>query len=157
MRRHFAQVSDSVVERVVVATSKEWCEQRLGGEWVETIKYDGGEEQYAGIGMGFDPEHEAKFAPPWRAWDGVGALYVEGERVFHNGKIWTSLLDNNVWEPGVTGWRDKEVEYPDWIQPKGAHDVYNLGDRVTHKGFRWESTLGNNVWEPGGNTGWVQI
>ena len=29
--------------------------------------------------------------------------YMIGNKVSHNGKNWESLVDNNVWEPGVTG------------------------------------------------------
>lgn len=29
--------------------------------------------------------------------------YMKGDKVKHNGKTWVSLVDNNVWEPGVTG------------------------------------------------------
>lgn len=29
--------------------------------------------------------------------------YKKGDRVRHKSKIWESLVDNNVWEPGVTG------------------------------------------------------
>lgn len=27
--------------------------------------------------------------------------YMTGDKVTHNGKTWTSNIDNNVWEPGV--------------------------------------------------------
>lgn len=29
--------------------------------------------------------------------------YMKGDKVKHNGKVWESLVDNNVWEPGATG------------------------------------------------------
>ena len=29
--------------------------------------------------------------------------YMKDDKVSHNGKIWRSLIDNNVWEPGVVG------------------------------------------------------
>lgn len=29
--------------------------------------------------------------------------YMKGDKVKHNGKTWESLIDNNVWEPGVVG------------------------------------------------------
>lgn len=32
--------------------------------------------------------------------------YMKGDRVTHNGKIWVSDVDNNVWEPGVYGWTE---------------------------------------------------
>lgn len=30
--------------------------------------------------------------------------YMMGDKVRHNEKIWISVIDNNVWEPGVYGW-----------------------------------------------------
>lgn len=42
--------------------------------------------------------------------DGLSALYAKGDKVAHNGKMWVSLVDNNVWEPGIIGtelvWRE---------------------------------------------------
>lgn len=32
--------------------------------------------------------------------------YVAGEKVTHNGKTWTSIVDNNVWETGAYGWEE---------------------------------------------------
>lgn len=32
--------------------------------------------------------------------------YAKGDKVKHNGKIWTSDADGNVWEPGVYGWTE---------------------------------------------------
>lgn len=32
--------------------------------------------------------------------------YSKGDKVRHQGKIWISDLDNNVWEPGVYGWTE---------------------------------------------------
>lgn len=29
--------------------------------------------------------------------------YMKGDKVSHNGKEWESIVDNNVWEPGVVG------------------------------------------------------
>lgn len=35
--------------------------------------------------------------------------YMMGDKVRHNEKIWISVIDNNVWEPGVYGW-DEVIE-----------------------------------------------
>ena len=35
--------------------------------------------------------------------------YFKGDKVTHNGKIWVSDIDGNVWEPGVYGWTEVEV------------------------------------------------
>ena len=34
--------------------------------------------------------------------------YMTGDKVRHNGKVWVSTIDNNVWEPGVFGWGEEE-------------------------------------------------
>lgn len=34
--------------------------------------------------------------------------YMKGDRVTHNGKTWVSIVDNNIWEPGVYGWEETE-------------------------------------------------
>ena len=61
---HFAEVIDGVVERVIVADTKEWCEANLGGTWVQTsyntqggVHLQGGtplHKNYAGIGYTWD-------------------------------------------------------------------------------------------------------
>lgn len=30
--------------------------------------------------------------------------YMIGDKVIHNDQTWISIVDNNVWEPGVYGW-----------------------------------------------------
>lgn len=40
--------------------------------------------------------------PEWEQPDSTNP-YSEGDKVTHNGKTWRSLVDNNVWEPGVAG------------------------------------------------------
>lgn len=32
--------------------------------------------------------------------------YMKGDKVRHNGKVWISDVDNNVWEPSVFGWSE---------------------------------------------------
>jgi hypothetical protein len=74
---HFAEVVDGVVERVIVADSKEWCQANLGGTWVQTsynthggAHTQGGtplHKNYAGIGYTFDGTGFA--APqPYASW-----------------------------------------------------------------------------------------
>lgn len=40
--------------------------------------------------------------PEWEQPDSTNG-YSNGDKVTHNGKTYESLVDNNVWEPGVTG------------------------------------------------------
>lgn len=45
----------------------------------------------------------------WPSWSQpIGAVdtYSAGDRVSHNGKHWISTHSNNVWEPGVFGWKE---------------------------------------------------
>jgi hypothetical protein len=32
--------------------------------------------------------------------------YAKGDKVTHNSKTWISIVDGNVWEPGVYGWEE---------------------------------------------------
>lgn len=41
--------------------------------------------------------------PEWEQPDSTNG-YMIGDKVIHNGKTWTSIVDNNVWEPGAYGW-----------------------------------------------------
>lgn len=85
----------------------------------------------------------------WRAPTGAHDAYPLDWTVTHNGKTWVSLTPFNVWEPGVSGWREQVAEgYPTWVQPTGAHDAYNTGDRVTFNGADYESLINANTWSP---------
>lgn len=44
--------------------------------------------------------------PDWAQPIGAQDAYQSGDKVTHNGKHWTSAVDNNVWEPGVYGWTE---------------------------------------------------
>lgn len=54
--------------------------------------------------------------------------YMAGDKVTHNGEVWVSLVDNNVWEPGATGteslWEvvgeDDEPEGGTVTEPEGG-------------------------------------
>lgn len=41
--------------------------------------------------------------PAWEQPDSQNA-YSIGDRVLHQGSIWISIVEQNVWEPGVYGW-----------------------------------------------------
>lgn len=45
---------------------------------------------------------DANVIPEWEQPDSTNP-YSKGDKVTHNGKMWESLVDNNVWEPGATG------------------------------------------------------
>lgn len=44
--------------------------------------------------------------PEWKQPGGAADAYAKGAKVSHNGKKWTSDVDANVWEPGVSQWTE---------------------------------------------------
>lgn len=38
MEKYFAELKNNIIQRTVVATSKEWCIENFGGEWVQVEK-----------------------------------------------------------------------------------------------------------------------
>lgn len=86
---------------------------------------------------------------PWRQPTGAHDAYPVGYVVTHNNKTWESTTPANVWQPGVSGWREIVAEgYAAWIQPTGAHDAYKIGDRVSFNGSNYESLINANTWSP---------
>ena len=160
MSRYWAELVNGIVQRVVVCDDEQWLADNLGGVWVETVDPYGPEtvERYPGPGMGSDPAWDICYANPWQQPTGAHDAYDEGVHVHHDGRIWLNLTAANVWEPGVSGWRDTPVDGSPapWTQPTGAHDAYAKGDVVIHENQVWESTLDANVWEPG-VAGWVTV
>lgn len=98
---------------------------------------------------------------PWEQPSGAHNAYPVGWEVTHDNKTWQSLTPANVWEPGISSWREIVEENsapPEWIRPTGAHDSYGVGDRVTFEGQIFESTLNANTWSPTEHpTGWQLI
>jgi hypothetical protein len=105
---HFAEVVDGVVERVIVADSKEWCVANLGGTWVQTsynthggVHTQGGtplHKNYAGIGYTFDGTGFA--APqPYASWtlDEETYLWEAPVAMPEDGKIYTWNEDDLAW------------------------------------------------------------
>ncbi len=48
-----------------------------------------------------DPE----VIPEWEQPDSTNP-YMVGDKVTYGGKTWVSVVDNNVWQPGVYGWEE---------------------------------------------------
>lgn len=97
----------------------------------------------------------------WKAPTGAHDAYRQCATVTHNGKLWESLTPANVWEPGVSGWRERTPEgagSAEWVQPTGAHDAYKKGDRVRFEGKNYESLMDGNVWSPAAYpAGWKEL
>ena len=82
---HFAQILNSVVQRVIVvhdndeANGAQFCHDLFGGEWIQT-SYNGTiRKQFAGIGFTYDDVRDEFVAPqPFKSW---------------------TLNENNDWQP----------------------------------------------------------
>lgn len=86
--------------------------------------------------------------------------YPKDWETTHVGKEWVSLVSGNVWEPGVSAWREKTTDssVPEFVQPTGAHDAYQTGDHVMFEGFEYMSTIDNNTWSPSAYpAGWQKV
>lgn len=107
---HFAEIDDNnIVLRVIVADTKEWCENNLGGTWIQTsYNTHGGKhtlggtplhKNYAGIGYTFDG---TGFAAP--------QPYAS----------WTLNQETYLWEPPVPrpteGFWDWNEENQEWVE-----------------------------------------
>ena len=96
---------------------------------------------------------------PWVQPLGAHDSYPLGITVTHGGKTWENLTPANVWQPGVSGWREQVAQgYPAWVQPTGAQDAYKKGGRVSFEGSNYESLIDANVWSPTGYpAGWLKL
>lgn len=43
--------------------------------------------------------------PEWEQPDSTNP-YMQGDKVMYNGVVYISIIDNNVWAPGVFGWEE---------------------------------------------------
>jgi hypothetical protein len=70
---HFAKIQDGIVTQVVVCDSQEWCENNLGGTWIQTSF-----NTHKGIHYGPDGNPDGgialhkNFAGIGHTWDGTG-------------------------------------------------------------------------------------
>ena len=106
---HYAKVEDGLVTEVVVADGPDWCEQNLGGEWVQTSYnthggvHSGGKfpihKNYAGIGYTFDGIGFA--APqPYPSWTKNSETYLwEAPVAYPEGdKLYTWNEETTSWD-----------------------------------------------------------
>ena len=43
----------------------------------------------------------------WKQPLGAHDAYKKGDKVLYSGKVWINTIDNNVYQPGVYGWREE--------------------------------------------------
>lgn len=111
---HFAEIdSDSKVLRVIVADTKEWCENNLGGNWVQT-SYNtfGGKHKLGGTplnknyaGVGYSWDGTGFFAPkPFDSWKLNKDTYLWEAPIAmpNDGKIYNWNEKNLSWDEAVS-------------------------------------------------------
>jgi hypothetical protein len=106
---HFAEVVDGIVTRVIVADTQEWCEDNLGGTWVQTSYNTKGNihlldgtplhKNYAGIGFTWDGIGFA--APkPYESWgfNSDSYLWEAPTPMPTDGKLYSWNEEDLAWE-----------------------------------------------------------
>lgn len=83
---HFAEIVNGKVKQVIVADTKEWCENNLGGTWVQTSYNTRANQHPEGR-----PLHK-NYAGIGYHWDGVG-FYAP--QPFPS---WTKNEETYIWE-----------------------------------------------------------
>lgn len=107
---HFAELdSNNVVLRVLVADNKEWCENNLGGTWVQTsYNTHGGQhpegrplhKNYAGIGYHFDGV--GFYAPqPYPSWTKDEETYLWNAPV-----PYPTDQKQYIWNEDILNWEE---------------------------------------------------
>lgn len=144
---NFDDYSDEELEELITAATAEFSVRK---ELIEApAKANSAARRYRMI---VERDNEPGDPAPWVQPTGAHDAYPEGWAVSHSGAYWVSTTPANVWEPGVTGWREETDTgggvYPEWKQPLGYHDAYQIGFIVTYGGNIYESVLDNNVWAP---------
>lgn len=74
--------------------------------------------------------------------------YMAGDLVIHNGIIYESLVDNNVWEPGTDKTLWIPVSEKEIIDPYSPSVIYQIGDKISWDNKIYKSLIDNNVWNP---------
>lgn len=109
------------------------------------------EQQAADLNAAYLAASGVEPGQEWRQPTGAHDAYPQDWEVTHNGRTWVSTTPANVWQPGVSGWREvveEDAAPPEWVAPSGAHDAYKTGDRVAFEGVVYESVIDGNVWSP---------
>lgn len=118
------------------------------------------------------PVREAESVDGFTGWVSPGAdqtrMYLQGDRVKHDGAVWESLVDFNSWEPSPDA-HGAWVNITDALFPPADGDVlayadsthYTAGDRATFDGIVYECTADHYAapgWTPSNAHGyWSQV
>ena len=118
---HFAELDENnIVLRVIVVSNDDtadedgneveaigitFCQNLVGGTWIQTSYNDNIRRQYAGIGYTYDPDADIFIAPsPFPSW-----VKVLGEHVDWEPPTPRPEGDNWYWEEVITTWIEAEI------------------------------------------------
>ena len=110
---------------------------------------------------------EQNIIPTWEQPESTNG-FMTGDKVYHNGLLYVSTVDNNTWEPGIEGnpWElvveEQPEEQPEGSEPEvkeyAAGTLYAMGDRVIFNDVKYESLIDNNSWSPVDYpAGWTEV
>lgn len=157
MGRHFAQIEDNQVTKVIVGNSLDWVQSRFSGLWVETFK----KHEYkifAAEGMFYDPASPFEFANHWKRsfnsydMDAKKYGYQVGQIAWYKDRIWQSAIFNNPWRPDLGAWFSHENQILPWLENK----IYLDNSFVFYNNRVWKSFIDNNTNVPG-EDGWQPV
>lgn len=110
---HFAEIgADNKVVRVIVADTKEWCENNLGGNWVQTSYNTHANKHpenrplhknYAGVGFHWDGV--GFYAPqPYDSW-----IFNEESYIWEAPVKYPDDGNSYIWDESVTNWVSSKI------------------------------------------------
>ena len=76
------------------------------GEYYEVVQAHTSQEDWKppDVPALFTAKTDPGEIPEWSPREGSHDAYALGDQVTHNGQTWVSVIEANVWEPGVHGW-----------------------------------------------------
>src|SRR5699024_1507813 len=147
---------ETIMEEVAQLTLEEMQRLQTEVEAATRTRYvrEHAEEQIDKVNRQVGKYLGRKLGDSWQQPSGATDAYPTGAVVTHGGTTWRSLVAGNVWEPGVSGWREiseDEAVPPEFVQPTGAHDAYGMGGRVSWSGSVGRSPSEGKAWRPTGS------
>ena len=116
---HFAELDGNTVTRVIVVGNEDtadeegneveaigvaFCENLLGGTWIQTSYNDNMRKQYAGIGYTYDPDADVFIAPqPFPSWS------LDENHDWQPPTPYPDDGNSYVWDEASTSWKQNEV------------------------------------------------
>ena len=110
---HFAQIENGLVTSVIVvhnnellsngieseSKGREFCQNLLGGEWIQTSYNNNFRKQFAGVGYSYDKTSDVFIAPkPYPSW------LLNGSHDWSAPVAYPSDDNNYIWDEASLNW-----------------------------------------------------